>query len=94
MHHSAGVRVGQAGRDGRAVAACLVPAEPATRRDPVQAVAFHELEHEDGLAAILEGVFARYSAGQYGQTSDEFRSFGKIVEQLADAALDAARRLE
>ncbi len=46
------------------------------------------------LAAILEGVFARYSAGQYGQTSDEFRSFGKIVEQLADAALDAARRLE
>ena len=46
------------------------------------------------LAAILEGVFARYSAGQYGETSDEFRSFGKIVEQLADAALSAARRLE
>jgi len=46
------------------------------------------------LAAILEGVYARYSAGQYGETSDEFRSFGKIVEQLADAALDAARRLD
>jgi aminoglycoside phosphotransferase (APT) family kinase protein len=46
------------------------------------------------LAAILEGVYARYSAGQYGETSDEFRSFGKIVEQLAAAALDAARRLD
>ena len=46
------------------------------------------------LAAILEGVYARYSAGAYGETSDEFRSFGKIVEQLADAGLDAARRLE
>jgi aminoglycoside phosphotransferase (APT) family kinase protein len=46
------------------------------------------------LAAILEGVYARYAAGAYGETSDEFRSFGKIVEQLADAALDAARRLE
>ena len=45
------------------------------------------------LAAILEGVFARYSAGAYGQTTDEYRSFGKIVEQLAQAALDAARRL-
>jgi aminoglycoside phosphotransferase (APT) family kinase protein len=46
------------------------------------------------LAAILEGVYARYSAGAYGETSDEFRSFGRIVEQLAGAALDAARRLE
>jgi aminoglycoside phosphotransferase (APT) family kinase protein len=46
------------------------------------------------LAAILEGVYARFSAGQYGETSDEFRSFGEIVEQLAAAALDAARRLE
>ena len=39
------------------------------------------------LAAILEGVYARYSAGQYGETSEEYTSFGKIVEQLADAAL-------
>jgi aminoglycoside phosphotransferase (APT) family kinase protein len=46
------------------------------------------------LAAILEGVYARYSAGQYGETSDDFRSFGKIVEKLAGAALDAAHRLE
>jgi len=46
------------------------------------------------LAAILEGVYARYSAGAYGETSDDFRSFGTIVEQLAGAALDAARRLE
>ena len=45
------------------------------------------------LAAILEGVYARYSAGAYGETSDDYRSFGKIVEQLADAALGAARRL-
>ncbi|HET8951393.1 MAG TPA: phosphotransferase family protein [Solirubrobacteraceae bacterium] len=46
------------------------------------------------LAAILEGVYARFSAGQYGQTTDEYRTFGEIVEQLAGAALDAARRLE
>jgi aminoglycoside phosphotransferase (APT) family kinase protein len=46
------------------------------------------------LAAILEGVYARYSAGAYGKTSDEFRSFGTVVEQLAGAALDAARRLD
>jgi aminoglycoside phosphotransferase (APT) family kinase protein len=45
------------------------------------------------LAAILEGVFARYSAGAYGQTSDEFQSFARIVEQLADAGLAAAQRL-
>ena len=46
------------------------------------------------LAAILEGVYARYSAGQYGETSEEYTSFGEIVEQLAGAAHDAARRLE
>jgi aminoglycoside phosphotransferase (APT) family kinase protein len=46
------------------------------------------------LAAILEGVYARYSAGAYGETTDEFRSFGEIVEQLAGAALDAAKRLD
>ena len=46
------------------------------------------------LAAILEGVYARYAAGAYGETSDEFRSFGEIVEHLADAAVAAARRLE
>ena len=46
------------------------------------------------LAAILEGVYARFSAGQYGQTTDEYRTFGEIVEQLAGAGLDAAHRLE
>jgi aminoglycoside phosphotransferase (APT) family kinase protein len=46
------------------------------------------------LAAILEGVYARYSAGAYGKTNDDFESFGKIVEQLAGAAHDAAKRLE
>jgi len=46
------------------------------------------------LAAILEGVYARYAAGAYGETPDDFRSFGAIVEQLAGAALEAARRLE
>jgi len=45
------------------------------------------------LAAILEGVYARHAAGAYGETSDEFRSFEKIVEQLASAALETARRL-
>ena len=45
------------------------------------------------LAAILEGVYARYAAGAYGETTDEFRAFGEIVEQLASAALDAVRRL-
>ncbi len=46
------------------------------------------------LAAILEGVYARYSAGAYGKTDDDYESFGEIVEQLAGAAHDAARRLE
>src|SRR4051794_20169092 len=46
------------------------------------------------LAAILEGVYARYSAGAYGKTTDEFRSFAEIVEQLAGAALDAVNRLD
>jgi aminoglycoside phosphotransferase (APT) family kinase protein len=46
------------------------------------------------LAAILEGVYARYSAGAYGETTDEFRSFGEIVEQLAGEARDAAKRLD
>jgi aminoglycoside phosphotransferase (APT) family kinase protein len=49
------------------------------------------------LAIILEGVFARFAAGQYG-TSDRPREdrgeSPKIVEQLADAAADAADRLD
>jgi aminoglycoside phosphotransferase (APT) family kinase protein len=46
------------------------------------------------LAAILEGVYARYAAGAYGETTDEFQAFAEIVEQLADAGLQAARRLD
>jgi aminoglycoside phosphotransferase (APT) family kinase protein len=43
------------------------------------------------LAIILEGVFARFRAGQYGN-AEETRE-GDVVEQLAVAASDAERRL-
>jgi aminoglycoside phosphotransferase (APT) family kinase protein len=42
------------------------------------------------LAVILEGVYARYSGGQYGKTDDAFEEFARIVERLADAAAQAA----
>ena len=48
------------------------------------------------LAIILEGVLARYAAGQYGeQGSDDAgqSEFAKIVEALADGADEAERRL-
>jgi aminoglycoside phosphotransferase (APT) family kinase protein len=45
------------------------------------------------LAIILQGVFARYSAGQYGTPEDGFEEFGKNVERLAEAAHEAERRL-
>jgi aminoglycoside phosphotransferase (APT) family kinase protein len=45
------------------------------------------------LAIILEGVFARYAAGQYGDSGDGFEQFAKIVERLAEAAEQAAGRL-
>jgi len=45
------------------------------------------------LAIILEGVYARYAAGQYGQASDEFEEFAKVVVRLAEAADEAERRL-
>jgi aminoglycoside phosphotransferase (APT) family kinase protein len=45
------------------------------------------------LAVILEGVFARYAAGQYGETDDQFREFARIVERLAEGADEAERRL-
>ncbi len=44
------------------------------------------------LAIILEGVLARYAAGQYGKTDEGFEQFAKIVGQLADAADEAERR--
>ena len=47
------------------------------------------------LAIILEGVFARYSAGQYGEAdADEgLQRFARSVERLARAADEAERRL-
>jgi aminoglycoside phosphotransferase (APT) family kinase protein len=45
------------------------------------------------LAIILEGVYARYASGQYGETDEAFREFAKVVERLADAAREAADRL-
>jgi aminoglycoside phosphotransferase (APT) family kinase protein len=45
------------------------------------------------LAIILEGVYARYASGQYGETDEGFQDFAKVVERLADAADEAANRL-
>ena len=45
------------------------------------------------LAIILEGVYARYSGGQYGKTEEGFEAFAEIVERLAAAADEAAGRL-
>jgi aminoglycoside phosphotransferase (APT) family kinase protein len=45
------------------------------------------------LAAVLEGVYARYASGQYGKTDEGFEEFAKIVERLAGAADEAANRL-
>jgi len=44
------------------------------------------------LAIILEGVYARYAAGQYGKTDEGIHHFAVVVEQLANAADDAERR--
>jgi aminoglycoside phosphotransferase (APT) family kinase protein len=46
------------------------------------------------LAIILEGVYARYSSGQYGKTDEGFEEFAKIVERLAQAADEAVDRLD
>jgi aminoglycoside phosphotransferase (APT) family kinase protein len=45
------------------------------------------------LAIILEGVYARYAAGQYGERSSGFEHFAGLVERLAQAADEAERRL-
>jgi aminoglycoside phosphotransferase (APT) family kinase protein len=42
------------------------------------------------LAIILEGVFARYSAGQYGKVDTGVEHFARVVESLAAAASAAA----
>jgi len=38
------------------------------------------------LAIILEGVYARYTAGGYGKVDEGIQHFAKIVERLAEAA--------
>jgi aminoglycoside phosphotransferase (APT) family kinase protein len=46
------------------------------------------------LAIILEGVYARYAAGQYGaEAAEGAREFGRTVERLAEAAAEAEARL-
>ncbi len=45
------------------------------------------------LAIVLEGVFARYSAGQYGESDESSQGFAGIVERLVGAADEAERRL-
>jgi aminoglycoside phosphotransferase (APT) family kinase protein len=41
------------------------------------------------LAIILEGVYARYAAGQYGQVNEGIEAFARLVERLAEAAEEA-----
>ena len=45
------------------------------------------------LAIILEGVYARYAAGQYGKAESGFEEFARLVERLAEGADEAERRL-
>ncbi|MBW8060478.1 MAG: phosphotransferase family protein [Solirubrobacterales bacterium] len=44
------------------------------------------------LAIILEGVYARYAAGQYGKVDEGIQQFARVVERLAEAAEAAERR--
>jgi aminoglycoside phosphotransferase (APT) family kinase protein len=43
------------------------------------------------LAIILEGVYARYAAGQYGKVDPGIEAFARLVERLAQAADEAER---
>jgi aminoglycoside phosphotransferase (APT) family kinase protein len=43
------------------------------------------------LAIILEGVYARYAAGQYGKVDPGIEQFARLVERLAEAAEEAER---
>ena len=45
------------------------------------------------LAVVLEGVFARYVAGQYGEGQSGYEALGVMVGRLAEAADEAERRL-
>jgi aminoglycoside phosphotransferase (APT) family kinase protein len=42
------------------------------------------------LAIILEGVYARYTAGGYGKVDEGVRYFANVVERLAEAADEAS----
>lgn len=42
------------------------------------------------LAIILEGVYARFSAGAYGETDDSHKVFAQLVEELLEAAHEQA----
>jgi aminoglycoside phosphotransferase (APT) family kinase protein len=44
------------------------------------------------LAIILEGVYARYAAGQYGKVDPGIEEFARLVERLAAAAEEAERQ--
>jgi aminoglycoside phosphotransferase (APT) family kinase protein len=44
------------------------------------------------LAIILEGVYARYAAGQYGKVDPGIEHFARLVERLAEAAEMAEAR--
>jgi aminoglycoside phosphotransferase (APT) family kinase protein len=44
------------------------------------------------LAIILEGVYARYAAGQYGKVDPGIEEFARLVERLAEAADEAEQR--
>jgi aminoglycoside phosphotransferase (APT) family kinase protein len=44
------------------------------------------------LAIILEGVYARYTAGGYGKVDDGIHAFARLVERLAEAADEAEQR--
>jgi aminoglycoside phosphotransferase (APT) family kinase protein len=46
------------------------------------------------LAIVLQGVYARYAAGQYGEAAEGYEEFAKIVKRLVEAADDAAGRLD
>jgi aminoglycoside phosphotransferase (APT) family kinase protein len=45
------------------------------------------------MAIILEGVYARFTAGQYGKPDEAVEEFGKVVGRLAEAAAEAESRL-
>jgi aminoglycoside phosphotransferase (APT) family kinase protein len=45
------------------------------------------------LAIILQGVYARYAAGGYGEPDESFEEFARNVDRLAAAAGEAESRL-